>query len=56
LPSAKGGVVECFQAMSKEMGTVTVGEKDGFLTFRAELDLQKEPPKKLKKPWWKFWK
>jgi hypothetical protein len=45
-------VVEFFQTMSEEMGTVTVGEKDGFVTFSATLDLEKEPPKKS---WWKFW-
>lgn len=53
IAECEGGAIGFFQAMSEEMGTVTIGEKDGFVTFSATLDLRAEP---AKKPWWKFWR
>jgi hypothetical protein len=46
------GVEDFFTAMSEEMNGITIGEKDGFMTWRGTIKLDGES---RKKPWWKFW-
>jgi hypothetical protein len=48
----EGGVIDFFKAMSEEMGEITIGEKDGFMTWSGAIKPANKP---LKNPWWKFW-